>query len=658
MLTATNPPSVLPKRTPPGGRPEARNRSVAGGLALLVLILCVAYANHFQNSFHFDDAHTIQNNAAIRDLRNIPTFFRDATTFSSLPTNQSYRPIVSALFALDYYLGRGLNPLWFHISAFLFFVALCLVLALVIRRFLDPDLSSTQSAVVALAAAAWYGLHPANADTVNYVIASAEIISTLGVIGSFALYLAFPRLRRYYLYGLPAAVAVLAKPPAAIFPLLLGIFCICFPERTTNDSAWKKIFAWCRSVIPPFVLCAAAIWFVQQMTPRTWVAGATNAKNYLLTQPYVAVLYAKTFVWPTELSGDYDLAPLESIHDPRFWIGLLFVSLLLAGSITALLDKRARIVGFGLLWFSVALLPTSLFPLAEVMNDHRTFFPYIGLVIAGAGISSLLFRHDVNYTPPAKVALAAALTVFLSLNAYGTWERNKIWKSEESFWQDVTIKGPKNPRGLMNYGTALMAKGDYEGALDYFHRALVLSPNYPVLLINLAIAEGATKEPQLAEQHFREALRRAPTVPDSYTYYARWLISQNRIAEAQLLLQQALRFSPTDVTALELVAKAGGTLSRETPEFYLELSLRYYDAARYAESIKASEAALARRPDYAEAWNNIGAASNRLGRFDKGEAACEEALRLKPDFQLARNNLDYARQMLQRPAAVGVNPPR
>ena len=322
MLTATNPSSTAQDYSSSSYAAKMSKSRIAGGCALLVVALLVAYANHFQNSFHFDDAHTIQNNAAIRDLRNIPLFFRDATTFSSLPTNQSYRPLVSTLLAFDYHLGGGLNPLWFHLSAFLFFLALCLLLALVIRRLLDPDLSATQSGIIALTAAAWYGLHPANSDTVNYIIASAEISSTLGVIASFALYLSFPRLRMFYLYAFPAAIAVLAKPPAAIFPVLLGIFCICFPERMTGDGrGWQKVFAWCRDVLPALALCAAALLFVQHMTPRTWVAGATDANNYLMTQPYVAMLYTKTFFWPTGLSGDYDLSPLESIHDARFWTG-------------------------------------------------------------------------------------------------------------------------------------------------------------------------------------------------------------------------------------------------------------------------------------------------------------------------------------------------
>ena len=106
------------------------------GSALLVL-LRHRYANHFQNGLHFDDAHTIVNNAAIRELRNIPLFFLDATTFSSLPSNQSYRPLVSTLLAIDYCLGGGLQPFWFHMSIFALFVALTLVMAFVIYRLLE-----------------------------------------------------------------------------------------------------------------------------------------------------------------------------------------------------------------------------------------------------------------------------------------------------------------------------------------------------------------------------------------------------------------------------------------------------------------------------------------------------------------------------------------
>ena len=98
---------------------------------------------------------------------------------------------------------------------------------------------SSRNRWIALAAAAWYGLHPANADTVNYIIASSEVISTLGVIASFAVYFAFPRLRRSCLYDLPAAIAILAKPTAAIFAVLFAIYRLLFPDGTITAPHYR-----------------------------------------------------------------------------------------------------------------------------------------------------------------------------------------------------------------------------------------------------------------------------------------------------------------------------------------------------------------------------------------------------------------------------------
>src|ERR1700719_3576788 len=92
----------------------------------LVGMVCIAYSNHFDNPFHFDDEHTIVTNYYIRDLKNIPKFFTDATTSSSLPANQAYRPGVTTLNAIDTWLGGKPTadgkmepmPTFFHIHIF------------------------------------------------------------------------------------------------------------------------------------------------------------------------------------------------------------------------------------------------------------------------------------------------------------------------------------------------------------------------------------------------------------------------------------------------------------------------------------------------------------------------------------------------------------
>ena len=82
------------------------NRKTKLGFALAVVAICVAYSNSFQNAFRFDDFHTVVDNPAIRSLRNVPRFFKDATLFSVQPANRTYRPVVSTSLTVDYWMGR------------------------------------------------------------------------------------------------------------------------------------------------------------------------------------------------------------------------------------------------------------------------------------------------------------------------------------------------------------------------------------------------------------------------------------------------------------------------------------------------------------------------------------------------------------------------
>src|ERR1700722_16534306 len=103
---------------------------------LLLVAVTLAYSNHFQNDFHFDDFHTVNNNPYIRSLRNAKLFFTDPSTFSILPANRTYRPLVTLSLAVDYWLGSGLKPFYFHLDTFLWYlVQLALMMAL-FRRIL------------------------------------------------------------------------------------------------------------------------------------------------------------------------------------------------------------------------------------------------------------------------------------------------------------------------------------------------------------------------------------------------------------------------------------------------------------------------------------------------------------------------------------------
>ena len=96
---------------------------------------------------------------------------------------------------------------------------------------------------------------------------------------------------------------------------------------------------------------------------------------------------------------------------------------------------------------SFALLPTSLFPLAEVMNDHWTFLPYIGLVMAMVGVISLRLQARIAQHVMVKLALSFAILLILCTSGYATFQRNKVWKTEESLWHDVATKARRTRAG-------------------------------------------------------------------------------------------------------------------------------------------------------------------------------------------------------------------
>jgi len=80
----------------------------------------------------------------------------------------------------------------------------------------------------------------------------------------------------------------------------------------------------------------------------------------------------------------------------------------------------------------------------------------------------------------------------------------------------------------------------------------------------------------------------------------------------------------------------------KTPEHYLNLSLRYYEAGQYEKCIEAAQEALKLKSDFALAYNNICSAYNEMKMWDKGIEACQQALKIDPELQIARNNLNWA----------------
>lgn len=672
-------------------------------LAVVVLFLG-AYADSWRNDFHFDDSHVIVTNPAVASLRNVPRFFTDARTFSSLPANQTYRPVVSLSLAIDHAVaralsGNGLDPRPYHFTQMLL-LALTAVLAGALafglfRAASDGDASAGRwPAGAAVAVAGLFALHVGNSEVGNYISARSETLSAIGVLAALLLFARGGVWRRRYLYLVPMVLGAMAKTPAVLFAPLLFFWVALVDEQFSprgmhsvdGRSALKRAAL---AALPAFVAAIALYLFVEGMNPASQTYGGGSRLPYMWTQAWVWVRYAAMFFVPTGLSADTDWTILRSPFDARVVVGLALLVLSVWAAWRASTSRAGRPIAFGLAWYWIGLVPATVIPLAEVTNDHRAFFSYIGLAMAVVWAGVLAVRKLAAPDAAPRIA-ALIMTVVLVAHAVGTRERNRVWATDASLWADVVRVSPGNARGLMNYGLTAMAAARYGEARVMFDSAARLAPAYPLIYVNRGIAEDAQGDSVAAEADFVRAVTLSPGDADAHRYFARWLEAHGRGPDAlaqygiavserpedlaarreyALLLaakgddagahaqaQAMLALDASDSTAGALVAGRatvaaahGAAITGLTPteRWYLS-GWALTNVGRHAEAIQAYREAVAADSTNVDALNNLGWSLGKLGFFVQARPPLERAMALAPKNDLVRANLAWVRSRLPR----------
>src|SRR5262249_55258332 len=361
-----------------------------GGLLTAVAALAamaaavVVYLNALHNPFVYDDDHTVVHNTSIERLSNLRGIVLHDVT----------RPIVNLSYAVDRALS-GPGPLGFHRTNVILHALNVLLLFTLARSLYAQSYADTTSVAsgvsrtnrttfMAFAAAMLFAVHPMMTEAVGYISGRSELLC-----GMFFL-LALMAGRRW-LRGDGSVWAVVtiglwlcalaSKEIGAMFPLVLA----CCDEFVAKPSGDERRRHW-RAVHLPLIGIAVAAGLVRVAI----LAGIEVPGRAFVHWPYVLVTldvirrYVVLLIHPRQQTLFHDVARIDSLLEPAAYLSITLVGAMIWTALN--MRRQAGVVGFGLLWFLLLLVPSAVLTIldqGEPMAEHRVYLASCGLFLAG-----------------------------------------------------------------------------------------------------------------------------------------------------------------------------------------------------------------------------------------------------------------------------------
>jgi len=325
-----------------------------------------------------------------------------------------------------------------------------------------------------------------------------------------------------------------------------------------------------------------------------------------------------------------------------WWQITVVVTLVVAALFAMFRFPRAGI--FGALFFAVLAPSSSFIPVvSQTMAEHRMYLPSAAIIVPIVVACYWFARR--RSTALLKVAgiVACALAV-----AFGVlvWQRNQVFQSVVTIWEDTVKKAPVSHRAQNNVGCALIDAKRYEEGIPYCLEATRLKSDYGEAYGNVGYGLSGLKRFEEAIPYYEKALfymrKIGPTNLDRVLLnFGLALHEVGRDTEARAAFEEAVSVNPKNAPSLN------------------NLGNYEFLAGRYAEAKKYYERAVASDPDFAEAWYDLGNAAVALGQslseaeklrsFGEAEQHYRRAIKLSPDLLMAKDNLARLLLEMNRP---------
>ena len=489
--------------------------------ALIAIVSFTVYSNAISSGFIYDDHSQVLKNYLIRDIRNIPELFlKSVWTFEGAPpTSNYYRPLVNVLYMFNYYLF-GLHAWGFHLLNILFHAGNSVLVFLlvsnlragnpVIERTVKPApaLSSTFLSAPVISGLL-FAVHPIHVEAVTWIAGLADVSFAFFFLLSFYLYL---RSQDHYGWKYAFSVlsfllSVLCKEPALTLPIIM----------MANDWAYRRaslFSAACVKRYVPYIVVMGLFVAVRYFV----LGGLTPLKRFKQLDAFDQALnvfplftrYLRMLFFPTNLNFWPVFHPVTSLFSMDAAVSVGVTALYIALMILAF--RKNKTLFLGLVVVLVPLMPAFYLKglIGKPIADRYLYLPSAGYGM----LLAVLFSWVRDRMPGITNRVILVFALLLGVYSVATLERNTVWRDEYSLFADTVGKSPNSTVPHLEFGNALLARGQFDEAIEQFRIVVQMEPLLFMVYYHLGLAFAAEDRLYEAVEQYQIALRLEPNLPE------------------------------------------------------------------------------------------------------------------------------------------------
>ena len=222
----------------------------------------------------------------------------------------------------------------------------------------------------------------------------------------------------------------------------------------------------------------------------------------------------------------------------------------------------------------------------------------------------------------------------ISYNLGFTYRQMGNYDEAIKCFEEVVEDNPSDVLANNHLGAIYAFKGNHTKAIEAYNRGLKYDANHPILQFNIAKSYAEIGEISKAQSFYEGALRAKPGWTEAIEAYADLLLGENKVAEADTAVTQALELYPDDV---RMHTAKGNVYNRQS--IFVDAEKEYKKALDVDENYKNALTGLATSLEKQEKYDE---AIETISKAESLNPTDERIMKQAAHIHISANKLESA----------------